>query len=681
MMLMSEPATNVTWVLVGEPGNPRDAATKLGRVDQVFEIMATEVPNRRYCDFLNAVARRGDPFGLYSPLLADHFFGGIVRTGGDGAWRYDCKPGYENLPAVFVSWFDAARFANWLHFGQPGDTICGLGTTEGDAVNGAYDTRDFPDARAAARSARRRNAGARYWLPDQDEWVKAGFYGGSGKWWRYATQSDDLPRSCPPAQAGAPAPANTANYYAGTWAAPFPHLTPVGAYASKSWFGTYDQAGNAMEWVESLIPDGRGFRKALGGSLFRHANALERGYAEGDHPGKKLSTFGFRVARCSSAASLPPVVRPFAVASQPVTGASTPPPPPEYVRVGDPGNPSDPFYGRLGTVDYVFEMARCKISNAEYADFLNAVATTTDPFGLYSSDMASGALGGIVREARDNAAPYRYRAKAGWERRPVNYISWFDLARYANWQHFGKPRTGCSEAGTTEGSAVSGAYDTRRFEDLRAGRCHPWRDFGRRNVGARYWIPDENEWYKAAYYDPGRMGARPYWDYPVRSDDLPANPPPPGNERSVNYQRGDRLAIGPPYYLAEVDAYPLATSHYGTLQQGGNVWEWLESWQYGGRVVGTRGLRGGSFGYTELGLHACNCDPGGLNERTYVFGGRLARAVDADGWQRPRVRLAVACRRKLAAMNLRDWLLLAACAGGAGLLIGMGAGWLIRAHG
>lgn len=36
---------------------------------------------------------------------------------------------------------------------------------------------------------------------------------------------------------------------------------------------------------------------------------------------------------------------------------------------------------------------------------------------------------------------------------------------------------------------------------------------------ARYWIPTENEWYKAAYYDPTKSGG--YWNYPTRSDTLP----------------------------------------------------------------------------------------------------------------------------------------------------------------
>lgn len=48
--------------------------------------------------------------------------------------------------------------------------------------------------------------------------------------------------------------------------------------------------------------------------------------------------------------------------------------------------------------------------------------------------------------------------------------------------------------------------------------------------------------------------------------------------------------------------------------------------------MGVRGLKGGSWGYTFYGLNACNTDPGGLNDESYVFGGRLCRAFASDGW-------------------------------------------------
>lgn len=98
----------------------------------------------------------------------------------------------------------------------------------------------------------------------------------------------------------------------------------------------------------------------------------------------------------------------------------------------------------------------------------------------------------------------------------------------------------------------------------------------------------------------------------------------------ANYMRDSHLAVGEPHFYAPVDSFANSPSPFGTLQQGGNVWEWTESWQYG--AVGTRALRGGSWQYTELGLNAVNEDPGGINDNSYLFGGRIAMAASPDGY-------------------------------------------------
>jgi hypothetical protein len=134
----------------------------------------------------------------------------------------------------------------------------------------------------------------------------------------------------------------------------------------------------------------------------------------------------------------------------------------DFVVVGEAGNAPDPLYGH-GAVDYVFEIGKHKITNADYVEFLNAVARKGDPFALYSESMATGAFGGIVRTKSDS--DYVYASKDHWAKRPVVYVSWYDLARMANWLHFGKSNDGTSHLGTTEGTAIEGAYDTRFFPE------------------------------------------------------------------------------------------------------------------------------------------------------------------------------------------------------------------------
>lgn len=295
----------------------------------------------------------------------------------------------------------------------------------------------------------------------------------------------------------------------------------------------------------------------------------------------------------------------------------------EFVVVGDPGNKNDPVFN-FGYVPYIYEIGKYKVTNEDYAEFLNAVAKFQDPFSLYSPSMSTGLFGGI--DQLEQEGTYTYHAKKEHQRRPVVYISWYDLARMANWYHYGKPSTGRSELGTTEGTGSRGAYDTRYFpKNVTDSVDYRKLPFGR-NRKALYWIPHEYEWYKAGHFDPTIEGERKYWNYPVQTNNLPNNNAPPGDQHSINYFNGV-FSIGKPYFLTEVGAYKFAPSYYNTFDQGGNVWEWLENWRFQDRgAEKVRGLRGGSATYTEIGLHAHNTDPGNPSHEKFLWGGRLARA-------------------------------------------------------
>ena len=387
-----------------------------------------------------------------------------------------------------------------------------------------------------------------------------------------------------------------------------PHLADVASYReARASSGTQNQAGNVLEWVEDAWNDG--LRMALGGSVFMYPRVASASYRDGERPDHRLSTLGFRVARITG--------------GHPVEqrgSTSLDRPPLEFVRVDFAGNEPDPNHG-FGAVGYAYEMQRTEISNADYAAFLNAVAGDLDQFGLFRRDMESGVVGGIERRAAGRG--WSYRAKSGWERRPVTYLTWFALARYANWRHFGMPTGSGQVLGSTEGDATTGAYDTRAFPARPGAPFDPAKLPAGRNAGAAYFIPTADEWYKAAYFDPRRTGSRRYWDYPMRTDQ-------PSLEQA-NHQAGEALGQGSPYFVAAVDDYAHAASASGTVQQGGNVWEWLEGWRSKGQGgcwrcdEWTRGMRGGSFNYTWRGLHAENTDPGAPDQAFFVYGGRLAR--------------------------------------------------------
>jgi len=174
----------------------------------------------------------------------------------------------------------------------------------------------------------------------------------------------------------------------------------------------------------------------------------------------------------------------------------------EWVTVGDAGNAGDPDTSSLyGAVSYEYRIGKYQVSNAEYTEFLNAVAYT-DTNTLYNTGMDSvggpSFLGGITRSG--NSGSYSYSAIPGRENMPVNYVSWYDTLRFANWLRNLQP-TGAQDSTTTE----DGAYDM----SLGSGVV--------RKAGATVALTSEDEWYKAAYYDTNSMS---YFDYPASSGKL-----------------------------------------------------------------------------------------------------------------------------------------------------------------
>ena len=93
---------------------------------------------------------------------------------------------------------------------------------------------------------------------------------------------------------------------------------------------------------------------------------------------------------------------------------------------------------------------------------------------------------------------------------PVFDVTWGDAARFCNWLQNGQPTSGTEAAGTTE----TGAYTLNGDMITRHG-MHATR-------AATYFIPSENEWYKAAYYKGGGTNAG-YWTYPTQSNTAPGN--------------------------------------------------------------------------------------------------------------------------------------------------------------
>ncbi len=116
---MGSGLTNLDFVTVGNAGNAADS-TGYGAVDYAYAIGKYEVTAGQYTAFLNAVAAT-DTYGLYNTSMWTYrrrHGCKIQRSGSSGSYTYSVAADCANRPVNYVSFWDAARFVNWLHNGQ-----------------------------------------------------------------------------------------------------------------------------------------------------------------------------------------------------------------------------------------------------------------------------------------------------------------------------------------------------------------------------------------------------------------------------------------------------------------------------------------------------------------------------------------------------------------------------------
>ena len=275
----------------------------------------------------------------------------------------------------------------------------------------------------------------------------------------------------------------------------------------------------------------------------------------------------------------------------------------DWVNVGNPGNAADST--GYGAVAYAYQIGKYEVTNSQYATFLNAVDPDgANANGLYNPNMGSNARGGITYTA-GSASGAKYTLRTSMGDKPVNYVSWYDAARFANWMMNGQG------AGSTE----TGAYTLNGNTGIIT-----------KNVGATVYLPSEDEWYKAAYYDPtpGAGGGDNYWLYASQSDTAPTvavasatgdiTNPGANVANHGNGQEGNVTTVG--------SAGALAESYFGTADQGGNVLEWNDAVISGS----SRGLRGGSYSSDGDDLRASPSisSYGGPSGESYHIGFRVA---------------------------------------------------------
>jgi sulfatase modifying factor 1 len=246
--------------------------------------------------------------------------------------------------------------------------------------------------------------------------------------------------------------------------------------------------------------------------------------------------------------------------------------------VGNLGNPATYIpiggIGVVGQVNYSYDIGTYDVTASQYVAFLNANDPTgADPLGIYNSNMSDPTFGEVTF---NSGAPrgQMYSVVSGTGNHPISFVNWFDALRFANWIANGQP-VFATEPTAANNATENGSYTLLGFTPLPSGA--PWV----RNPGATVVLPNENEWFKAAFYNPATSS---YYDYATSSNTAPTASAPTATPNSANYDG----AVG---NLTDIGAYTGTTSPYGAYDMDGDIEEWLETLD--GNMAD---LRGGDFG-------------------------------------------------------------------------------------
>lgn len=219
----------------------------------------------------------------------------------------------------------------------------------------------------------------------------------------------------------------------------------------------------------------------------------------------------------------------------------------EFVPIGDPGNPADASGSPadIGSVPYTFGMGKFEVSE-----------------DMISKANADGDLDIVFGQPSRGAD------------KPATDVWWNGAAQFVNWLN------------TSSGFPPAYKFDGEELSSWETGDAGYDSTNPIRNSLARFVLPSLDEWHKAAYFD---ARTATYFDFATGSNDPPI---------AVNSGVTDGAAV----YNQAFETGPAAitfaggSSPYGTVGQGGNVFEWIEDIEHSDRFGNHRHyLRGGSW--------------------------------------------------------------------------------------
>ncbi|MDB4528240.1 formylglycine-generating enzyme family protein, partial [Akkermansiaceae bacterium] len=230
----------------------------------------------------------------------------------------------------------------------------------------------------------------------------------------------------------------------------------------------------------------------------------------------------------------------------------------EMITIDDPNN--QPDANGFGSVDYVYRISKHEISRQMIHSYnsQNSIKIRLPVFETYTA--------------------YNDPKK------PITDISWNEAARFVNWLNVAK---GYPIAYKFKSAGPNSDISLWVPSDEGYDETNPYR-----NRNAYYFLPSEDEWYKAAFYDPSTNDNQGgYWLFATGSNDAPIALNESSDQNTAIY--GLTRRAGPADTIKAGGLSP-----FGTMAQSGNAAEWCESaFEFpNNSVTKYRVWRGGSLG-------------------------------------------------------------------------------------
>jgi hypothetical protein len=274
----------------------------------------------------------------------------------------------------------------------------------------------------------------------------------------------------------------------------------------------------------------------------------------------------------------------------------------DFVTIGNPGNAADTTGSPnpAGAVAYTYNLGKYEVSR----DMITK-ANSAGSLGITLQDMTSYGGNGVNR--------------------PAAGISWNEAARFVNWLN-------TSTGGTAAYKFVGGTFQLWSAGDAGYNANNLFR-----NSLAKYWLPSSDEWYKGAY---GKADGS-WSNFPNGSDSAPTAVISGTAANTAVY--GQSEATGP----ADITSAG-GLSAYGTMGQGGNVWEWNETAIDGNNNTAgeNRVLRGGAWSYDSSFLDASSRPSQFPTNENIDIGFRVAMVPEPSALSLLAVGLGVVLRRR-----------------------------------